>query len=90
MGALLQDSTVLGIAGAEGLTGLALYAVAPRDGRAAAQARLSEVVSRMPAYQQPRWVYWLEALPRTPTGKLSMAGLREHHVKALTQATPPS
>jgi acyl-coenzyme A synthetase/AMP-(fatty) acid ligase len=84
MGALLQELAVLGIAGAEGLTGLALYVVAPRDVRAAAQARLADVVSRLPAHQQPRWVYWLDTLPRTPTGKLSAAGLREHHVDALT------
>jgi acyl-coenzyme A synthetase/AMP-(fatty) acid ligase len=90
MGALLEESTVLGIAGAEGLTGLALYAVAPRDARSAAQARLAQIASRLPVHQQPRWVYWLDALPRTPTGKLSSAGLRELHVKALTQAAPSS
>ena len=88
MGALLEDSTVLGIAGAEGLTGLALYAVAARDVESAARARLAEVASRLPVHQQPRWVYWLDALPRTPTGKLSSAGLREHHVRALTQPKP--
>jgi acyl-coenzyme A synthetase/AMP-(fatty) acid ligase len=88
MGALLEESTVLGIAGAEGLTGLALYAVAPRDVQSAARARLTEVVSRLPAHQQPRWVYWLDALPRTPAGKLSSAGLREHHIKALAGAEP--
>jgi acyl-coenzyme A synthetase/AMP-(fatty) acid ligase len=86
MGALLQELAVLGIAGAEGLIGLALYAVAPRDVRSAAQARLAEVVSRLPVHQQPRWVYWLDTLPRTPTGKLSSTGLREHHLRALTQA----
>jgi acyl-coenzyme A synthetase/AMP-(fatty) acid ligase len=86
MGALLQELAVLGIAGAEGLTGLALYVVAPRGVRAEAQARLAEVVARLPAHQQPRWVYWLDTLPRTPTGKLSTAGLREHHVKGLTEA----
>jgi acyl-coenzyme A synthetase/AMP-(fatty) acid ligase len=90
MGALLQELAVLGIAGAEGLTGLALYVVASRDVRAAAQARLAEVAARLPAHQQPRWVYWLDMLPRTPTGKLSTAGLREHHVKALTPGAASS
>jgi acyl-coenzyme A synthetase/AMP-(fatty) acid ligase len=85
MGGQLRELAVLGIAGAEGLTGLALYIVAPREVRAAAQARLVEVVSRLPAHQQPRWVYWLDTLPRTPTGKLSTAWLREHHVHALTR-----
>jgi acyl-coenzyme A synthetase/AMP-(fatty) acid ligase len=85
MGAIAQELAVFGIAGAEGLTGLALYIVVPRDLRSAADARLAEVIARLPAHQQPRWIYWLDTLPRTPTGKLSTAGLREHHVNALAR-----
>jgi acyl-coenzyme A synthetase/AMP-(fatty) acid ligase len=83
LGACVRELAVLGTAGAEGLTGLALYLVAPKGERARAERRLREVVSTLPAHQQPRWVYWLDALPRTPIGKLSSAGLREHHLQAL-------
>jgi len=34
----------------------------------------------MPPYQRPRWLHAVEALPRTPTGKLLRRKLRELHL----------
>jgi acyl-coenzyme A synthetase/AMP-(fatty) acid ligase len=37
----------------------------------------------LPAYQRPRWRYWLDALPQTASGKLELARLKEIHAEAL-------
>ena len=79
----VQDLAVAALAGAEGLTGIAVFAV-PRGGReAAARALLRERTENLPAHRRPRWEYWLPAMPRTATGKLQVAGLKAIHASAL-------
>jgi acyl-coenzyme A synthetase/AMP-(fatty) acid ligase len=79
----VHDLAVAAVTGTEGLTGIALFAVSrpgrEREARDRLQARLDE----LPAHQRPRWHYWLEALPRTASGKLQLTRLREIHASAL-------
>lgn len=52
--------------------------VVPRDGAARdAAALMSYAARRLAAYKCPREVRWVDALPRTPNGKLRRRALRE-------------
>jgi acyl-coenzyme A synthetase/AMP-(fatty) acid ligase len=79
----VQDLAIAAVAGSEGLTGIAVFAV-PVGGRESEAAdRLQARLDQLPAHQRPRWRYWLEVLPRTASGKLQVGRLREIHVQAL-------
>jgi len=79
----VQDLAVAALAGVEGLTGIAVFAV-PRAGReAAARALLRDRVLALPPHRRPRWEYWLGSMPRTATGKLQVAQLKAIHASAL-------
>jgi acyl-coenzyme A synthetase/AMP-(fatty) acid ligase len=79
----VQDLAVAALIGDEGLTGIALFAV-PRPGRESeARDRMQARLDQLPAHQRPRWRYWLDALPRTASGKLELARLKEIHADAL-------
>jgi acyl-coenzyme A synthetase/AMP-(fatty) acid ligase len=79
----VQDLAVIALVGDEGLTSVALFAV-PRPGRESeARDRTQARLDLLPAYQRPRWRYWLDALPRTASGKLELARLKEIHAEAL-------
>jgi acyl-coenzyme A synthetase/AMP-(fatty) acid ligase len=47
---------------------------------AAVGAALQAGAEAMPPHQRPRWLHAVEALPRTPTGKLLRRKLRELHL----------
>ena len=79
----VQDLAIAAVAGNEGLTGIAVFAV-PVPGRESEAAdRLQARLDQLPAHQRPRWRYWLHVLPRTASGKLQIGRLREIHVQAL-------
>jgi acyl-coenzyme A synthetase/AMP-(fatty) acid ligase len=40
----------------------------------------------LPPHQRPRWLYSVEALPRTPTGKLVRRRLRDLHATLAAEA----
>jgi acyl-coenzyme A synthetase/AMP-(fatty) acid ligase len=83
LAAVIQELTVVALSGAEGLIGIAAFAV-PREGReSAARATMDEQIMRLPAHRRPRWQYWLAAMPRTATGKLQVAQLKAIHAAAL-------
>jgi benzoate-CoA ligase len=69
----------VGIPNAEGLTRLVLYAVAaPGEREPALEARVVETLrGRLAVYKCPRNVHFLEAIPRTATGKVQRFKLRE-------------
>jgi acyl-coenzyme A synthetase/AMP-(fatty) acid ligase len=60
--------------GSEGLTGIAVFAVSKPRRENEARGRLQARLDRLPAHQRPRWHYWLDALPRTASGKWSWRG----------------
>ena len=83
LAAEVQDLAVAALSGAEGLTGIAVFAVPPAGRREAARVLLQKRLDALPAHQRPRWEYWLDAMPRTATGKLQLARLKEIHRAAL-------
>ena len=82
-GDALQQLAAVGVTTEEGLTALAVLAVAAPGRREEAARRLAAAIEALPRHRRPRWVHWVDALPLTPTGKLQRAGLKEMHAQAL-------
>ena len=71
---------------ADGLTALAVLAVAAPGCQVAAVERIQDGIAGLPGHRRPRWVHWLDALPLTATGKLQRGQLRPLHEAALATA----
>jgi len=82
-GDALQQLAAVGVPTEEGLTALAVLAVAAPGRREEADRRLAAAVQALPRHRRPRWVHWVDALPLTATGKLQRAGLKDLHAQAL-------
>jgi acyl-coenzyme A synthetase/AMP-(fatty) acid ligase len=54
----------------EGLNMIAVFAVAKAGVRQQAVAALDSAIEALPRQRRPRQTHWVDALPRTPTGKL--------------------
>jgi acyl-coenzyme A synthetase/AMP-(fatty) acid ligase len=54
----------------DGLISIAVFAVAKPDSAERAARELGAAIESLPKQRRPRATYWLDALPRTPTGKL--------------------
>ncbi|MBV8999202.1 MAG: AMP-binding protein [Solirubrobacterales bacterium] len=54
----------------DGLNMIAVFAVAKDGLRERAAAALDAAIEALPRQRRPRETYWVDALPRTPTGKL--------------------
>lgn len=54
----------------DGLGMIAVFAVAKDGLREQAVLALGAAIEALPRYRRPRETYWVDALPRTPTGKL--------------------
>jgi acyl-coenzyme A synthetase/AMP-(fatty) acid ligase len=63
-------------AGDGGLTEVVACVVAA-DAEDEVRARITAACERLPRHQRPRRVVLLDALPRTPTGKLQRFALRD-------------
>ena len=83
VGETVQQLAAVGVPTEEGLTALALLAVAAPGQRAEAVRRLAAAVESLPRHRRPRWVHWVDALPMTATGKLQRAALKGLHVQAM-------
>ena len=81
----IRELAAAAVTGPEGLSAIALFAVAGKNGAAASQALLERAGARLPTYQRPRWLHWVEALPRTDSGKLARAALQALHRQCLEQ-----
>jgi acyl-coenzyme A synthetase/AMP-(fatty) acid ligase len=75
------ELAVAALPGPEGLSGIAVFAAAGAGGRAAAGAALARAGAGLPAHQRPRWVHWVEGLPRTASGKLARTELQALHLQ---------
>jgi acyl-coenzyme A synthetase/AMP-(fatty) acid ligase len=49
---------------------IAVFAVAKDGQREQAAAALDAAIEALPRQRRPRETYWVDTLPRTPTGKL--------------------
>jgi len=61
----------------DGLNMIAVFAVAKDGLQDQAAAALDAAIEALPRQRRPRETHWLEALPRTPSGKLQRNKLVE-------------
>ena len=73
----------VGVLTGEGLTALALLAVAAPGQRELAEQCVRDAITALPTYRRPHWVHWLDNLPLTATGKLQRSRLVALHAAAL-------
>ena len=72
---------------ADGVDAVALFFVAQADTPLPDTAALRAHADRLPPYQRPHWLHPIDALPRTPTGKLVRRRLRELHRELVADAS---
>ena len=66
---------------------VALFFVAQVGTQLPDTAALRAHADRLPPYQRPHWLHPIDALPRTPTGKLVRRRLRELHRELVADAS---
>lgn len=79
----LQQIASVGITTADGLTALAVLAVAAPGAERLAAERIAQGIEGLPGHRRPRWVHWRDTLPLTATGKLQRGQLRRLHEEAV-------
>ncbi|MCK0506155.1 AMP-binding protein [Aromatoleum anaerobium] len=82
-GETLHQIASVGVSSADGLTALAVLAVAAPERGSEARRRMDEGIATLPGHRRPRWVHWLDELPLTATGKLQRGRLRALHESAV-------
>ena len=82
-GTRVSQLACVGVLTAEGLTALALLAVAAPGQRELAEHCVHDAITALPTYRRPLWVHWLDSLPLTATGKLQRSRLVALHAAAL-------
>lgn len=75
----IAEAAAVTVPDADGVDAVALFFVAQPGAPVLDAATLREHADRLPPYQRPRWLHPVEALPRTPTGKLIRRRLRDLH-----------
>jgi len=78
--AKVSEAGVVGVPDNDGLVRLALFIVAPNVGndREIFEKELTALIlTKLSIYKCPRAIYYLDAMPLTPTGKLKRFALRE-------------
>jgi benzoate-CoA ligase len=76
------ESAVIGVQDAEGLTKTKAYVVLKQGQQADAQALQAFVKQRLAAYKYPRFIEFIDELPKTATGKIQRFRLREKEARA--------
>jgi acyl-coenzyme A synthetase/AMP-(fatty) acid ligase len=71
---------------ADGVDAVALFFVAQPGMAVPDPDALRTHADKLPPHQRPRWLHALDALPRTPTGKLVRRRLRDLHAERLAQS----
>jgi acyl-coenzyme A synthetase/AMP-(fatty) acid ligase len=71
----------------DGLSSIAVFAVAKAGSSEQAERALQAAIEALPKQRRPRETHWVEALPRTPTGKLQRNKLLELRSSALVDAS---
>ena len=74
----IAEGAAVCVPDADGVDAVAFFFVAGDS--AAVEAALRATVEAMPPHQRPRWLHVVDALPRTPTGKLLRRKLQELHL----------
>ena len=69
----------------DGVDAVALFFATQGNAPLGDGATLREHAGRLPPHQRPRWLHHVDALPRTPTGKLQRRLLRELHASLVSR-----
>lgn len=76
------ESAVIGVQDGDGLTKTKAYVVLKPGQQVDAQALQAFVKERLAAYKYPRFIEFIEELPKTATGKIQRFRLREKEARA--------
>jgi acyl-coenzyme A synthetase/AMP-(fatty) acid ligase len=76
-GESVQEMAAVGFPNHEGLTSIALFAIAVEGRAAEAKLSLDQGIAALPGFQRPRLIRWVGELPHTATGKLQRNKLAE-------------
>jgi acyl-coenzyme A synthetase/AMP-(fatty) acid ligase len=82
----IAEAAAVAVPDADGVVAVALFFVAQPGAPVLDSAALREHADRLPPYQRPRWLHPIEAMPRTPTGKLVRRRLRDLHATLAAEA----
>jgi acyl-coenzyme A synthetase/AMP-(fatty) acid ligase/rubrerythrin len=82
----MAEAAAVTVPDEDGVDAVALFFVARPDAPVLDAAALREHADRLPPYQRPHWLHRVDALPRTPTGKLMRRRLRELHRELVPDA----
>jgi acyl-coenzyme A synthetase/AMP-(fatty) acid ligase/rubrerythrin len=82
----IAEAAAVTVPDVDGVDAVALFFVAQAGAPVLDAATLREHADRLPPYQRPRWLHPIEALPRTPTGKLVRRRLRDLHCTLAAEA----
>ncbi|OGB05337.1 MAG: hypothetical protein A3E25_14570 [Burkholderiales bacterium RIFCSPHIGHO2_12_FULL_69_20] len=74
----IAEAAAVCVPDADGVDAVAFFFVAGDP--TTVEAALRAAAEAMPPYQRPRWLHVVDALPRTPTGKLLRRKLQELHL----------
>lgn len=85
----VRDCAVVGRPGADGLLELVAFVVTDAGAEALVGAVHEHCAARLPRFKRPREVRVIDALPRTPTGKLQRFRLSELARSAMLLRPPP-
>ncbi len=75
-GATVRELAAVGFRNAEGLSSIAVFAVAAPGEEESARRLVQRAIESLPKLKRPREVRWVDELPKTPTGKLQRRRLR--------------
>ncbi|MCC6193769.1 MAG: AMP-binding protein [Burkholderiales bacterium] len=75
----IGEAAAVAVPDADGVDAIALFFVAQPGVAMPDSLALREHAGRLPPHQRPRWIHPVEAMPRTPTGKLMRRRLKDLH-----------
>jgi acyl-coenzyme A synthetase/AMP-(fatty) acid ligase len=75
----IVEAACVSVADDDGVEAIALFFVAQENAPPVDDSALRDNAGRLPPHQRPRWLHRIDALPRTPTGKLQRRVLRDMH-----------
>jgi len=76
----VQQLAAVGYTNAEGLSSIALFAIAAAGREAEARERIEAGIAALPKIKRPRLVKWIDEMPVTATGKLQRRKLKDLHL----------
>lgn len=76
-GAAVREVAAVGFRNPDGLSSIAVFAVAAPEADERARLVMRQAIETLPKLKRPREVRWVDELPKTPTGKLQRRRLRE-------------